>query len=144
MVESPCSPRDSQESSPTPQFKASILWRTAFFIVQLSHHYMTTGKNIALTRQTFVDKVMQMGISFLFPFAFCFSSFLSYLWCLLRQPLSISFSWGWSWSLPPVQCQEPPSIVLQALCLSDLNPWIYFSLPLYNRKGFDLGHTWMV
>ena len=28
---------------------------------------------------------------------------------------SISFSWGWSWSLPPVQCQEPPSIVLQAL-----------------------------
>ena len=32
----------------------------------------------------------------------------------------ISFSWGWSWSLPLVQCHEPPSIVLQALCLSDL------------------------
>ena len=32
----------------------------------------------------------------------------------------------------------------QAPCLSDLIPWIYFSLPLYNHKGFDLGHTWMV
>ena len=36
--------------------KASILWCSAFFMVQLSHPYMTTGKNIALTRQTFVDK----------------------------------------------------------------------------------------
>ena len=38
--------------------KASILWHSAFFIVQLSHLYMTTGKTIALTRQTFVGKVM--------------------------------------------------------------------------------------
>ena len=38
--------------------KASILWPSAFFIVQLSDLYMTTGKTIALTRQTFVDKVM--------------------------------------------------------------------------------------
>ena len=38
--------------------KASILWRSAFFTVQLSHPYMTTGKTIALTRQTFVGKVM--------------------------------------------------------------------------------------
>ena len=37
--------------------KASILQRSAFFIVQLSHPYMTTGKTIALTRQTFVGKV---------------------------------------------------------------------------------------
>ena len=37
--------------------KASILWRSAFFIVQLSHPYMTTGKTIALTRQTFVNNV---------------------------------------------------------------------------------------
>ena len=37
--------------------KASILWRSAFFVVQLSHLYMTTGKTIALTRRTFVDKV---------------------------------------------------------------------------------------
>ena len=38
--------------------KASILWCLAFFTVQLSHPYMTTGKTIALTRQTFVDKVI--------------------------------------------------------------------------------------
>ena len=38
--------------------KSSILLRSAFFIVQLSHPYMTTGKTIALTRQTFVGKVM--------------------------------------------------------------------------------------
>ena len=40
--------------------KASILLHSAFFIVQLSHPYMTTGKNIALTRRTFVDKVMSL------------------------------------------------------------------------------------
>ena len=40
--------------------KASILWCSAFFMVQLSHPYMITGKTIALTRQTFVDKVMSM------------------------------------------------------------------------------------
>ena len=60
LVGSPCSPRDSQESSPTPQFKASILQRLAFFIVQLSHPYMTSGKTIALTRWTFVGKVMSL------------------------------------------------------------------------------------
>ena len=38
--------------------KASILWRSAFFLVQLSHPYMTTGKTIALTRWTFAGKVM--------------------------------------------------------------------------------------
>ena len=38
--------------------KTSILWPSAFFIVQLSHPYMTTGKTIALTRQTFVGKVI--------------------------------------------------------------------------------------
>ena len=38
--------------------KASILWCSAFFIVQLSHLYMTPGKTISLTRQTFVSKVM--------------------------------------------------------------------------------------
>ena len=37
--------------------KASIIWCSAFFTVQLSHPYMTTGKTIALTRRTFVDKV---------------------------------------------------------------------------------------
>ena len=40
--------------------KALILQRSAFFIVQLSHPYMTTGKTVALTRRTFVDKVMSL------------------------------------------------------------------------------------
>ena len=40
--------------------KASILWRSAFFTVQLSHPYMTTGKTIALTRWTLVGKVMSL------------------------------------------------------------------------------------
>ena len=40
--------------------KASLLWCSTFFIVQLSHPYMTTGKTITLSRQTFVDKVMSL------------------------------------------------------------------------------------
>ena len=40
--------------------KASILWGSAFFMVQLSHPYMTTGKTIALTRRTFGGKVMSL------------------------------------------------------------------------------------
>ena len=45
--------------------KASILLRSAFFIVQLSHPYMTTGKTIALTGQTFVNKVMSLLLNML-------------------------------------------------------------------------------
>ena len=40
--------------------KVSILWHSVFFIVQFSHLYMSTGKTIALTRQTFVGKVMSL------------------------------------------------------------------------------------
>ena len=40
--------------------KVSILWRSALFMVPLSHPYMTTGKTIALTRQSFVGKVMSL------------------------------------------------------------------------------------
>ena len=52
--------KGSQESSPTPQFKSIILQCSASFIVQLSHPYMTTGKTIGLTRQTFVGNVMSL------------------------------------------------------------------------------------
>ena len=45
--------------------KASILWYSAFFTVQLSNPYMTTGKTIALTRQTFVGKVMPLLLNML-------------------------------------------------------------------------------
>ena len=57
--------------------KASILRHSAFFIVQLSHPYMTTGKTMALTRRTFVDKVMSL------LFIFCLGS--SWLPWWLRQ-----------------------------------------------------------
>ena len=45
--------------------KASVLWRSAFFTVQLSHPYMTTGKTIALTRWTFVGKVIYLLLNML-------------------------------------------------------------------------------
>ena len=49
-------------------WKASILWCSAFYLVQLSHPYMTTGKTIALTRRTFVDKVMSLVFNMLSRF----------------------------------------------------------------------------
>ena len=52
--------------------KASILWHSAFFMVQLSHPYMTTGKTIALTRQTFVGKVMSLLFNMLSRFVIDF------------------------------------------------------------------------
>ena len=52
--------------------KASILWHSAFFIVQLLHPYMTTGKTIALTRQTFVSKVMFLLFNMLSRFVIAF------------------------------------------------------------------------
>ena len=60
--------------------KASILWRSAFFTVQLSHPYMTTGKTTALTRRTFVDKVISLLFNMLSRLAV---AFLSRSKCLL-------------------------------------------------------------
>ena len=52
--------------------KASILWCSAFFIVQLSHPYTTTGKTIALTRWTFVGKVVSLLFNMLFRLVIAF------------------------------------------------------------------------
>ena len=52
--------------------KASILWHSAFFIVQPSHPYMTTGKTIALTRWTFVGKLMSLLFNMLFRLVITF------------------------------------------------------------------------
>ena len=52
--------------------KASILQCSAFFMVQLSHPYMTTGENIALTRQTFVGKVISLLFNMLFRLVIAF------------------------------------------------------------------------
>ena len=54
--------------------KASILRHSAFFIVQLSHSYMTTGKTIVLTRQTFVGKVMPLLFNMLYCLVIAFLS----------------------------------------------------------------------
>ena len=54
--------------------KASILWHSAFFIVQFSHPYMTTGKTIAVTRQTFVGKVMSLLFNMLSSLVIAFLS----------------------------------------------------------------------
>ena len=71
-IDSPCCPRDSLESSPHHNSKASILSQSAFFVVQLSHPYMTTGKIIALTIQTFVGKVMSLLFNMLSRFVIVF------------------------------------------------------------------------
>ena len=75
--------------------KASILWYSAFFIVQLSHPYMTTGKTIALTRWTFAGKVMSLLFNMLSRLVI---AFLPRSKCLL-------ISWLWSSS---AVIWEPP------------------------------------
>ena len=70
--------------------KASSLWRSAFFTVQLSHPYMTTGKTIALTRRTFAGKVMSLLLNMLSRLVITFlprSKRLSISW--LQSPSSV-------------------------------------------------------
>ena len=73
----------------------------------------------------YLEFCIQMGISFLFPLPFVSLLFTDICKASTDNHFAfcISFSWGWSWSLPLVQYRELPSIVLQALCLSDLIPW---------------------
>ena len=77
--------------------KASILWHSAFFIVQFSHLYMTTGKTIALTRWTFVGKIMSLLFNMLSRLVITFLPSK----CLL-------ISWLQS---PPAVILEPKKIV---------------------------------
>ena len=70
--------------------KASILWHSAFFMVQLSHPYMTTGKTIALTRQTIVRKVVSLLFNMLSRLVIDFlprSKHLLILW--LQSPSAV-------------------------------------------------------
>ena len=72
--------------------KASILWRSAFFMVQLSHPYMAPGKTIALTRRTFAGKVMSLLFNMLSRFVIAF----------LPRSKCLFISWNhhlqWFWS----------------------------------------------
>ena len=77
--------------------KASILRRSAFFTVQLSHPYMTTGKTIALTRRTFVGKVISLHLNMLSRLVITF---------LLRSKCLL-ISWLQS---PSAVILEPPKI----------------------------------
>ena len=70
--------------------KASVLRHSAFFVVQLSHPYMTTGKTIALTRWTFVGKVMSLLLNMLSRLVIAFlprSKHLSVSW--LQSPSAV-------------------------------------------------------
>ena len=75
--------------------KASILWSSAFFIVQLLHPYMTTGKTIAMTKWTFVGKVMSLLFNILSRLVITFLS--------RSKPLSISWL-----QLPSAVILQPP------------------------------------
>ena len=89
--------------------KASISWLSAFFIVQLSHPYMTTGKTIALTRQTFVGKIMSLLFNMLSRLVI---AFLPRSKCLL-------LSWLQS---PSAVILEPPKI--KSVTVSTVSPSI--------------------
>ena len=72
--------------------KTSILWRSAFFMAQFSHLYLTTGKTTALTRQTFVGKVRSLLLNMLSRFVIAFlprSKCLLISW--LQSPLAVDF-----------------------------------------------------
>ena len=77
--------------------KAAVLWRAAFFTVQLSHPYMTTGKTIALTRRTFVGKVMSLLFNMLSRLVITF----------LPRSKHLLISWLQS---PSAMILEPPKI----------------------------------
>ena len=77
--------------------KASILWRSAFFTVQLSHPYMTTGKTVALTRRNFVGKVMSLLLNMLSRLVITF----------LPRSKRLLISWLQS---PSAVILEPPKI----------------------------------
>ena len=71
--------------------KASILWHSAFFTGQLSHPYMTTGKTIALTRRTFVDKVMSLLLNMMSKLVIIFLPRSKHLLISWLQPPSTVF-----------------------------------------------------
>ena len=71
LVGYPCSPKDSQESSPRPQFKSiNYLVPSFLYSPTLSHPYMTTGKTIALIRWIFAEKVMYLLFNMLSSHSF--------------------------------------------------------------------------
>ena len=83
------SPRVSQESSSHHSSKASMFWCSGFFMVQLSHLYLTTGKTIALTIWTFVDKVTSLLFNTLSRFLIAFLPRCNHLISWLQSPSAV-------------------------------------------------------
>ena len=100
--------------------KASILEHSAFFTVQLSHSYMTTGKTIALTRRTFVGKVMSLLLNMLSRLVITF----------LPRSKHLLISWLQS---PSAVILEPPKI--KSATVSTVSPSI--SLEVMGLSGFS-------
>ena len=91
-----------------PSSKASILQYSAFFMVQLSHPYMTTGKTIDLTRQTFVSKVMSLLFNMLSRFIIAF----------LPRSKHLLISWLQSPSAVILEPKEIKSVTVSIVSLS--------------------------
>ena len=98
--------------------KASILWHSAFFMVQLSHLYMTTGKSIALTRWTFVGKVMSLHFNMLSRFVIAFLPRIKHIlisWLQLPSAVILETKKIKSVTVPPSICHEvmgPDAMIL--------------------------------
>ena len=92
--------------------KALILWCSAFFIVQLSHPYMITGKTIALTRWTFVGKVMSLLFNMLSRLVITFLSRSKRLLISLQSPSAVIL--------------EPPKI--KSATVSTVSPSIHYPM----------------
>ena len=96
--------------------KASILRHSAFFMVQLLHPYVTTGKTLALTRRTFVDKVMSLLFNMLSRFVI---AFLPRIKCLLISRLQSPSAM----ILEPKKIKSVPvSIVSASICHEVMGP----------------------
>ena len=126
VVWSPCSPRDSQESSPTPQFKSiNSLTLSFLYSPQLSHPYMTTGKTITLTRWTFVGKVMSLFFNILSRLVIAF----------LPRSKHLLISWLQSQSAVILEPQKIKSVTVSIVSPSICH--VVWLNPLTNHfKGF--------
>ena len=103
--------------------KASILQHSAFFIVQLSHSHMTTGKTIALTRWTFVDKVMSLLFNMLSRLVITFLP--------RSKPLLISWQ------------QSPSAVILEPRKIKSATVPL-FCHPFVMKTGFVMGPDDMI
>ena len=125
LVGSPCCPRNSQESSPIPQFKSINSLVLSFLYSPLSHPYMTTGKTLALTRQTFVGKVISL----------LFNTLSSLVITFLPKRKCLLISWLQS---PSAVILEPPKIKSASFhCFSIYLPW-------RDRTGYLIFVFWIL